>query len=78
MSKTILTEQEANQSKKALLEAVKIFGSQNQLSIAIGDSRQAISSYIRGNRIIPVKRAIQIELATNRKIKRSMLRPDIF
>ncbi len=76
--KTKLTNEEMSISVKAIKDAVELFGSQNKLAIAIGTSRQRICSYLNDGMIIPVHWAVEIEIATGGKIKRSRLRPDIF
>jgi DNA-binding transcriptional regulator YdaS (Cro superfamily) len=65
-------------STDAINKAINMFGSKKALADAINDHRPQICSYSSGKRIIPITTAIKIEIATKGKIKRSMLRPDVF
>lgn len=63
---------------KQLLEtAIADAGSQAKFAAAVGLSQQGISYVLRSGRV-SAETAIAIERATEGKIKREQLRPDIF
>jgi DNA-binding transcriptional regulator YdaS (Cro superfamily) len=62
--------------KAALLEAIKILGSQKALAIALGVKPQTVFCWKKIG--VPVRRAKQIEAATNYKVKKERLKPSIY
>lgn len=59
-----------------LTEATKIAGSARKLAAALKINAQAISQWQKPGRLIPPKRAIEIERITG--VNRSKLRPDLW
>ena len=59
-----------------LHEAVELFGSQSSLAGELGVTPMAVAHWFK--RGVPAKRAVQIETATECKVTRHDLRPDIF
>lgn len=62
---------------RLIREAVAQFGSQQKLAEAIGCCQQQISYLLRAKRV-SAEMAIAIDQATNGKVSRHDLRPDIF
>ncbi len=60
-----------------LQRAITIFGSQSALARELKIKPQAVQQWVHRRRV-PVERAIQIERATNGRVTRYELRPDIF
>ncbi len=58
--------------------AINIIGSQVKLAEAMGCSQQYISWLIKDAKQISVEMALKVEGATDRKVSRHDLRPDIF
>jgi DNA-binding transcriptional regulator YdaS (Cro superfamily) len=64
---------------KAHIEAaIEYHGSQAKLARAAGCSQQYISLLLQGKTGLSAEKAIDFERATDGKISRSALRPDIF
>lgn len=59
-------------------KAVQELGCQQNLADAIGVKQSFISQLVSGTRPIPAKLCVKIEKATNGKVTREQLRPDIF
>lgn len=59
-------------------EAIRIIGSQGRLAQAIGSSQSAVSRMLLREIPITAEAAVGIERATNRKIGRWQLRPDLW
>jgi DNA-binding transcriptional regulator YdaS (Cro superfamily) len=57
--------------------AVKEVGSQSALARAIGVSPQAVQQWLEANRV-PAERVLAVESATDGKVTRHDLRPDVF
>jgi len=64
--------------KMHLQKAVDIVGGQKALGDAIGKSQQYIWNLINDAKVVKAEIAIQIETATDGKVTRAQLRPDIF
>ena len=62
----------------ALQAALKIFGTQSALAAAIGLKQQSVNDVFRARREAPAKWCIPLERATNGKITRHQLRPDLY
>lgn len=58
----------------ALTKAIEVVGSSYKLARKIGVSPQALSQWER----VPPLRVLQVEAATNNKISRHDLRPDLY
>ena len=58
--------------------AISYFGSQTNMAIVIDVTQQTISDWVRGKLKPSVKNSVKIERATNGKVTRQQLRPDIF
>lgn len=67
-----------NTHKLLMEKAVKAVGSQQKLADAIGKSQQGISYLMNVADCVSAEDAIAIEKATDGKISRTQLRPDIF
>ena len=69
-----------DESRRALQKAVELAGGQAELARLIGGKvRQAhIWNWLNRDQRIPAERAIQVEVAVERKVTREQLRPDIF
>lgn len=65
-------------SNSALDDAVRVVGSQAKLARAIGVSQVFVSQMCSNLKAIPPKLCSKIELATQRKVSRAQLRPDVF
>lgn len=65
-------------NQEALAEAVKIAGNQGALAELIGKTQQAVSLMVRGKTRISAETAIAVERATNGRVPKWKLRPDIF
>jgi DNA-binding transcriptional regulator YdaS (Cro superfamily) len=61
----------------AIKRAIKILGSQTALAEELGVTPQAVQQWEASGKV-PVKRVIEIEKATNGKVSRYKLRPDIY
>lgn len=59
-------------------QAVSLLGSQAKLANAAGCSQQYISLLLQGKTGLSAEKAIDFERATDGKISRNVLRPDIF
>lgn len=64
-------------SIEALDRAAQILGTQEALAAALGIRSPSISEW-RQREQVPVERCLQIEAATNGKVTRYDLRPDVF
>lgn len=65
-------------SNRALMKAIKIIGSINNLSLETGISKQSISKWLYDPSIkIPAHQVPKIVIATNGKIRPEELRPDV-
>ncbi|WP_444927161.1 transcriptional regulator [Microbulbifer sp. TRSA002] len=62
----------------ALDIAIKLVGSQANLARAIGVTPVFVSQMRNGLKAIPPKLCSKIELATQRRVSRACLRPDVF
>ncbi len=62
----------------ALEKAVEILGSQAELARKIGKKQAHIWNWLHRDRRVPADMAMQIELATDGKVTRHELRPDIY
>lgn len=63
---------------EALHKAVSILGSQSALARAIRVKQQNIWSWLHVARKVPAEYCLAIEKATQGKVRREELRPDIF
>ena len=63
--------------KKALLEAVRIVGSQSELARRCGIRQPAVAQWIASGRV-PAERAIEVERMTQAQVTRYDLRPDLY
>lgn len=61
----------------SLHRAIAIFGNQSRLAVAIGYSQHAVWHAVKRRRVSP-EMAIAIHKATNGKVRKEQLRPDIF
>ena len=59
-------------------KAVEVVGSQKKLAMLIGCGQTFVSQMLSGDRPVPPGKAIPIEHATNGKVSRHELRPDIY
>lgn len=59
-------------------QAVKLLGSQAKLAHAAGCSQQYISLLLQGKTGLSAEKAIDFERATDGRISKNVLRPDIF
>ncbi len=66
------------EEQKQIQRAIKLFDTQASFAKAIGVSQGMVSFWLRGIHLVTWQQAIKIEEATNKKITRSQLRPDIF
>jgi len=64
--------------REAISEAIKLFPSKSEFCRSIGMSPQFLPQILSGKRPLPPRFAIQIERATNCRVTRYELRPDIF
>ena len=64
-------------SNAALNKAIKIFGNQSRLAVALGCSQHAVWSAVKRGRV-SAQMAVAIERATRGAVKRAQLRPDLF
>lgn len=62
----------------ALEKAVELLGSQAELARKIGKKQAHIWNWLHRDRRVPADMAMQIELATDGKVTRHELRPDIY
>jgi DNA-binding transcriptional regulator YdaS (Cro superfamily) len=62
--------------KEALLEAINIVGSQAALARKLGIKQQSVAFWLKKG--LPVKRVIEIEMITRRKVSRYKLKPSFF
>ena len=60
-----------------LINIVNYFGSKKKLAHAVGTSNQNVNNWKKKG-YVPTKWAIQIEKASNGKITREQIRPDIY
>ena len=65
-------------SSEAVKRAVEIIGSQVKLAAAAGCAQQTISDIISGRRTLSAELAVAISRATDGRVSREDLRPDIF
>lgn len=59
-------------------KAIEIFGTQTALADRIGVTQGAVSYWLAGGKLVPPKRAVQIEAVTNGAVTRKELRPDLW
>ena len=59
-------------------KACEVVGGQTALARAIGIHPQLMTKIVKGDRPLPAKRCIAVEIATNGAVTRYDLRPDIF
>lgn len=62
----------------AIRKAVEAMGSQTALAEAIGVSQGLVWQWCNGRLRVPAERCAGIERATEGKVTRQMLRPDLF
>jgi DNA-binding transcriptional regulator YdaS (Cro superfamily) len=62
----------------ALRRAIEILGSQAAVATAIGKSQQSVSEIARRGKRVPAEWCLPIEEATNGRISRHDLRPDLY
>lgn len=62
----------------ALRRLLKCFGSQQQVAEAVGVSKQAVSLWMKGQRLPSVETCIRIEQATDGKVRGRHFRPRAF
>ena len=62
---------------KLIDKAIKEAGGQKSLADLVGVSQAAVSKWRLGNKIT-AENAVGIEIATNGKVTRASLRPDLF
>ena len=60
-----------------LHRAIAMFGNQSRLAVAIGYSQHAVWHAVQRRRVSP-QMAVAIHKATNGKVRKDQLRPDIF
>lgn len=58
--------------------AIEVVGSQSELARLIDVTPQFLGQLVNGDRPVPAKRCIAIEFATDGKVTRYQLRPDVF
>lgn len=63
--------------KQAIEKACDLMGGQSALARACGVTPQAVQHWVAAGRC-PAERAVAVERATNRKVRREQLRPDLF
>jgi DNA-binding transcriptional regulator YdaS (Cro superfamily) len=59
-------------------KAIELLGSQTELAKACNAKQQHVWNWLNKNAVIPVERAIQIEVATNGEVTKESLNPDFF
>ena len=60
-----------------LEKAVSMMGGQSALAAELGVSRQFLHQWLSGSRPIPILRAIEIERATDGRVRVEALLPDV-
>lgn len=60
----------------AIQQAIEIMGGQSKLADAVGISPMAVNKWIKNR--VPAERCAAVEKATEGKVTRQQLRPDIF
>ena len=63
---------------EALKTAIEIVGSQQALADKIHVNQQRISYWLNESKKVPAEFVLSIETATNRQVRRTQLRPDIY
>jgi DNA-binding transcriptional regulator YdaS (Cro superfamily) len=64
-------------TKEAVQRAIVMLGSQSALARAVGKSQPAVYKWARGQSLPTWQSAIAIERATNGRVTRHEIRPDI-
>ncbi len=77
MSKNLMTAEEQDLSKKAVLKAVRKIGGQRCLARLLHLSHPTIQAWCSGTKPLPLWRAIQIERLMFGEISIGELRPDL-
>lgn len=72
-----LTKEEKLISMDALCKAVDLLGNQRRLALKVGISSSAVTCWFQKNKIPTLSTAIKIERATEGKVTRKDIRPDI-
>lgn len=67
-----------DRTKQLLQDAIKEAGGQTKFAEALGISQQGVSYLVTKAKNVSAEIAVAIDKATNGKIKKSDLRPDIF
>lgn len=62
--------------KNKLLEAIEICGGQRKLANKLNVTQQAVSKWLHN--VVPASHVVSIEKATERKVTRYDLRPDLY
>lgn len=62
--------------KEALLKAINITGSQAELARKLGITQQSVAFWLKNG--LPIKRVIEVERITKRKVSRYKLKPSFF
>lgn len=81
--KIVMTKSEANRSRKAVIKAIKYFGSGVKLAKTLNVRSQSVYSWKtdlanKSFSYIPLKYVLKIEKMTNKFVKKEDLRPDIY
>lgn len=63
---------------KALEKAIEIVGTQAELARALGVTPQHVWNWLNRDEKVPAEQVIPIERATEGKVKRHDLRPDLY
>jgi len=58
--------------------AISIIGGQKELAIECGVKQPTISRYLSGKLRVPAEKAVLIEVITNKKVERWVVRPDLW
>lgn len=65
-------------SIQALQDAIKHVGGQTELAVRIGKKQGQVGNWIRRDKKVPAEVCLAIEQATEGKVTRYDLRPDVF
>ena len=68
---------ESNRSRSALARAVKMFGSEKKLAVAVGIAQQVLNRAVKRGRVSP-ELAKAIQRATGGAVTANELRPDLW
>jgi DNA-binding transcriptional regulator YdaS (Cro superfamily) len=65
-----------NSEKQALEDAINIVGGQTALAKKLGVKQQTVFVWLKNG--LPVRRVLQVEQATDRKVSRYQLKPSFY